>query len=964
MAPQPPDEVEALAAQHLAQLQAGQHPDRQALVRAHPELGSRLDHQLAVVEMMHQAGLSPRGGLSSLAPTEPPATIPPDLSTDQLPTLTAGDCPPSAPGRPDGLADYEILSELGRGGMGVVYQARQKSLNRLVALKMLRAGSDAGPETLARFRIEAEALASLQHPHIVHVHEVGTHDGCPFLALEYLDGGTLRDYLGGRPQPPPAAAALVETLARAMHVAHQRGIIHRDLKPANILLQKDEGSRMKDEPRQDPFSDASFILHPSAFVPKITDFGLAKRLAEGSPHSVTGSIVGTPSYMAPEQAEGRANQIGPPTDVYALGIILYEVLTGRLPFRGPSGLDTIKLVLSEEPLAPSRLCPRVPRDLETICLKCLAKEPGRRYATAQELADDLRRFRDGIPISARPVGPAERAWKWVRRRPALAALLSVCVLAALALTVVGITWSVQVRAERDRADHSLKVARQAIDDLYVKMASDRLFDEPQLEPLCQELLEKARTLYEELAQEDSTRPEVRRDIALAWFRLGDIYRLRDQHDPAEHAYGEAIARQQELCRTHPDEPGYRQDLANSHNWLGELLREGNRPADEARQHYEAALALQQELVRQFPTEPAYRLELARSHYNLGIVHKSANRLADAAASYDRAIELLTTLSQGRPVSPHVRQDLARALINRGALQRRARPREAARDCDRAIELLTGLHAEFPSRAAYKLELALAREHRGNIYWSAGGATDAQREYRAASALLEGLVADFSSRPRYKKKLGGALNNLGAALARAGDRPGAEQCWKRARTLFEKLAADYPRTADYHYLFAAMLGNLGWLRTEQKDWPAARRLIEKGIGELRAALAPNPQHPDYREELRNQYQDLAETLVQLGDHRAAALAAAKLAGVFPERAQDSYYAACFVARCVPLAGKDEEARAAYIERALKLLQRAVATAPPDLKRLPDEAQVFRPLAARPDFAPLLRALAKKPQRGSG
>jgi tetratricopeptide (TPR) repeat protein len=931
---QPLDEVEVLAAQFLTRLRAGEDPDREAVVRAHPHLGARLDRRLALVEMTYHVGLAPEGSARNSPHARWPSTLSPNLSPQQPRTVTADEGDSGAPGGSRDLGDYEIVCQLGQGGMGVVYKARQKSLNRLVALKMVRAGAHAGADLLARFYVEAEALASLHHPNIVQVHEVGTHDECPFLAMELLDGGSLSDSLADRAQPPAATAKLVETLARAVHAAHLRGVVHRDLKPANILFDR-EGQ------------------------PHVTDFGLAKRLAERKSHTVTGSVIGTPSYMAPEQAEGRTYQIGPPTDVYALGAILYEMLTGQPPFRGKTGIDTLKRVVSEEPTAPSRLRPKVPCDLETICLKCLSKEPARRYATALDLADDLRRYQDGAPIAARPVGLGERAWKWGKRRPTLAALLGVSLAAGAALAVVGISWAVQVRAERDRADRNLKVARRAIDDLYVKMASDRLFDEPQLDPLCRELLEKAQALYEDLAQENSSSTEVRRAVALAWFHLGDIHRLREQDEQAEQAYGEAIARQEELRRAHPEEPRYRQDLANSHNWLGELLREGNRPGNTAEQHYLAALELQQELAQQYPEEPLYRLELARSHYNLGIVQRNANRRAAAAMSYDRAVKLLSELRKGDSANANTRQDLARALINCAALHRLcARLPEAGRDGDRAIDLLTGLRAEFPNRAAYKFELAIARQNRGNVFWDLGRHGDAQRQHREALTLLDGLVADYSGRRRYRMKLGNALKNLGASLASAGNRPGAEQCWNRARALFEALAREYPKDADYHGLLGMTLGNLGWLRSEQDKLPEARRLIGRGIAEVQAALAPNPQHPDYRHELRNQYQDLAEICVQLGDHAAAADAATKLANVFPERGLDSYYAACFVARCVPLAPKKGKTATAYVERALRLLRRTIASPSPDLKRLAKEPQYFQPLARHPDFAEVMRALEKK------
>jgi len=343
---------------------------------------------------------------------------------------------PAATAAPPQVPGYEILGELGRGGMGVVYKARQLKLNRVVALKMIRAGGESEPKDLARFREEAEAVARLQHPNIVQVYDVGESAGRPYFAMEFVNGGSLVQHLHGDPQPIFAAARLVETLAQAVDAVHRQGVVHRDLKPANVLLQQVAAT----EPATAP-SGSSARLPATAFVPKITDFGLAKRLDQQSLSSGShiGEVIGTPSYMAPEQASGKTAPVGAAADVYALGTILYEMLTGRPPFKGATTLDTIVQVLHEEPIRPSRFRAKVPRDLETICLKCLEKEPARRYASALDLAEDLRRFRRGSPIRARPVGPLEWAWKWARRHPAAATLL----LGALLVTVLGfagVTW--------------------------------------------------------------------------------------------------------------------------------------------------------------------------------------------------------------------------------------------------------------------------------------------------------------------------------------------------------------------------------------------------------------------------------------------------------------------------------------------------------------------------------------------
>ncbi len=357
--------------------------------------------------------------------------------------VAAGGLPPSVPG-------YEVLGELGRGGMGVVYKARQRNLDRLVALKMLHGGR-ADPRERARFQAEAEAVARLQHPNIVQVHEVGECDGRPFFSMEFCAGGSLATRLAGTPLPISEAAALVETLARAVQHAHQHGVVHRDLKPSNVLLQRDEGRGMRDEGRT-ASSDSSLIPLPSSLLPKITDFGLAKRLDGGPGASATGGqtaedvILGTPPYMAPEQAAGRSKDVAGSADVYALGAMLYECLTGRPPFKAATAMETLWQVLHQDPASVGQLNPAVPRDLQTICLKCLEKDPRRRYRTAEEVADDLRRFLERKPIQARPASAVERALKWARRRPAVAALLVVC---TMAFALVSWQLSVVVRADRE-----------------------------------------------------------------------------------------------------------------------------------------------------------------------------------------------------------------------------------------------------------------------------------------------------------------------------------------------------------------------------------------------------------------------------------------------------------------------------------------------------------------------------------
>ncbi|GIW80305.1 MAG: hypothetical protein KatS3mg105_2112 [Gemmatales bacterium] len=404
--------VELIYAEFVTREHLGQKPNPADFCRRYPRWAGELREQLRIHELMSQC-LDASVGQTATWPVE----------TGEKPLQQDG-----ISGRE--FAHYVIEHELGRGANAVVYLARDRNLDRHVAIKVLLSGPHASKVQIERLRQEAHLVADLQHPNFVQVYEIGTHDGWFFAALEYVTGTTLQEKLSHGPLPPSSAAQLVATIARAMHVAHQHGIIHRDIKPANILLTQD-GS------------------------PKIADLGLAKQVFDDAEQTGSNTIVGTPSFMAPEQA-GKTRYLGPATDVYSMGAVLYYALTGRAPFEGSNAIETIQQLVHEEPLPPRRLRPGIPRDLEIICLKCLRKEPYQRYATALALAEDLERFLQNRPIEARPVSDVERLWLWAKRRPLVAGLTLLLLAAAICIFAGGWWYNDHLKRALNQAKEQLE----------------------------------------------------------------------------------------------------------------------------------------------------------------------------------------------------------------------------------------------------------------------------------------------------------------------------------------------------------------------------------------------------------------------------------------------------------------------------------------------------------------------------
>ena len=760
--------------------------------------------------------------------TEPPAPartvayVPPDLR-DTVPAPGATEVPADWPEVPG----YEIQGVLGRGAMGVVYLARQCGLNRPVALKMILAGAHAGAEERARFQSEAEAAARLQHPDIVQIHEVGEHDGRPFLSLEYVGGGGLDRKIAGTPQPPRRAAELVERLARAMHHAHEHGVIHRDLKPANVLLTPEGG-------------------------PKISDFGLAKRLEDDSGHTQSGTIIGTPSYMAPEQAAGRAKEVGPAADVYALGAVLYELLAGRAPFRGASFLETVEQVRTQEPVPPTQFQPQVPRDLETVCLKCLQKEPRQRYASALDLADDLGRFLAGEPVRARPVSAAGRLWRWCRRNPRTAALSAavVLLLAAIALTSSALAWRLKKEKDateqaRELADRNARAAQEnaAAADAQRRVAErNAQLAKDQHAEAVREMATLVEKLDGRLRQQAAARPdpEVRalRDdllgtamktlgvmgrqihdsgvssftMVLACQQLGDLFRQHGQGEEAMREYREGCDRVEQVVREQPGLDQARGNLALMLARMGDISLDWAGDPRAARDSYRRALDVQRALAAH-PGNGFYK-PFDHKRLQSGYLVKLGTadlRLGDPAAARAELLEaraLRREWSAGEPQNVSAKSFLAEAHYVLGDAQWRLGEARAADDSfAEALRLCAELCATFPKAGDFKLDLATVDGAYGDVQLRRGQAAEARKRYEKGGEVVEALAAADPENVPYQEFQALTYDRLGTALRRLGDAQ-ADSFVQHALRLHARLAETDPKNVAYRAGLAVALARGG------------------------------------------------------------------------------------------------------------------------------------------------------------
>ncbi|QJW99398.1 serine/threonine-protein kinase [Frigoriglobus tundricola] len=722
----------------------------------------------------HTQRCPPPDGPSSDTAFLPPAPDPPSLTraSEYVPERPVVTLSVELPG-------FEILSELGRGGMGVVYKARQRSLNRLVALKVILGGPLASIEDKARFRIEAEAAARLHHPNIVQVFDVGECAGFSYIALELVEGDNLRKWQGGQPVEPQLAARLVSAVARGVQHAHEQGIVHRDLKPANILLapvpDANPDSGGGSESRAGALPSGSLSRAPSGargplpVAPKVTDFGLAKPLEGGTDLTLTGVACGTPNYMAPEQVRGKASGLA--VDVYGLGAVLFELLAGRPPFVGADAAEVLIRILRTQPAGVRKFVRGVPRDLEVIVAKCLEKDPARRYPSARDVADDLERYLAGKPIAARPVGPAERAWRWVKRNPVVAGFLVVstfgCALTgalALALARSGsdqrgaraaaesaradaevarelakaeAAHAVAQRAEADsaraRSEAHLRIAREVIRASFGELSGHPRFEDEDFRHARQTLIAQVRPVPRCGGPATPNAPEWLDDITGVSHWLGFLEYLNGNQAGAAAEYRTAAAAAGRWAQLEPQrpEPRARQvdALVNAGN---ALFNSGQFDASEA--CYRDAATIMDAVVAERPESASFRQQAVHARGQLAHVLRATNRPERAEESARQELDRATDLVRVCGDAVDNLRPLAAANASlAGALELRQKWDEADRHFVEAIATRDRVRkaAVGPRYAVDYASAVLAHAN----FLNARGHHD-----RAADAFLEAVAA--------------------------------------------------------------------------------------------------------------------------------------------------------------------------------------------------------------------------------
>jgi serine/threonine protein kinase/Flp pilus assembly protein TadD len=806
--------------------------------------------------------------------------------------------PPSAPGAEDTTAGprppaggprYRILRPHARGGLGQVSVARDEQLRREVALKEIRPERGADPGVRQRFLAEAEITGQLQHPGVVPVYalEEGD-DGRPHYAMRFVEGKTLAEAIA-KYHAAPTPLAFRDLLQRFVSVcrtvayAHSQGVLHRDLKPANVML-GDYGEtlvvdwglakRLGRPPGGGPVAkgpEGSFpATVPTPIEPQTVDY-----LPPGGGNgglTEAGQVLGTPAYMAPEAAAGRVAEIGPAADVYALGAILYELLTGRAPYRGTSLEDVLGQVRQGPPAPPSGLRRGVPRALEAVCLKAMARAIPDRYAGAAEMAGEVDRWLADEPVAAYREPLLARLARWGRRHRPVVAGAAVLLLTAVVALAAGI---VAVNHQRDQKEEALAAetkrraqARAALDAMSSLVIGEWLAKQKELLPEHKKFLRNALAWYEEFAQDTRQDEKSRAGVAEAFARVGQIRLRLGQAKDAEAAYRRSQELYAQLAADSPNRPNYRQALVKSHNGLGSLLNYTGRPK-EAEKAYRTALALSQELAANFSTRPEYSRDLAMTQTNLGSLLKDTDRFKEAKAAYDAALALYHQLAAKFPKRPDYRWELAIAHNNLGLLLAdTGRFLDAEAAYRATLGLVKRLAAEFPNQPDYSLELASTYNNLGRVLGDTGRPKRAEKAFREAIVIYKELVAGFPNRPGYREDLATSYNALGALLWGTGRPQAAETPLRQALVLRKQLAADFTNRPNFRWLLADSYNNLGVLLQDTGRPKAAETAYRAALKLIQLLADKFPKRHIYRSRLADGHNNVGTVLQKTGRLEAA------------------------------------------------------------------------------------------------
>lgn len=795
--------IELIYAEFLALEEAGRFSDANSWLDKFPEHRVRLERLLKLHDFLSADKVESLGGLAS-------STGANERSPEQDVALQP-------------FAKYELLDEIGRGGMGIVYRARQQGLGRVVALKVLRS-IESHPKVRQRFQQEAETVASLQHPNIVQVIEISLESGKEFLSMEFLSGGSLEAKLEQRAWSNHDIAALIQTLAQAIHYAHERGIIHRDLKPANILFTAEN-------------------------TPKIVDFGLAKRLQDELSGSVTGGVLGTPCYMSPEQAVGNETPIGFSTDVYSLGVVLYQMLTKRLPFEGKTAIETLRWIVDRECEAPSKLVPSVPRDLETVCLKCLAKSPSDRYATAQELAEDLERFLDHQPIRARRAGWLELAGRKIKRHPQVAALAASIVVVGLGASTLLYYQSQEVdQLARENAQHqkseahlrervneaeiayeeSLRKARASVKE-WTQLGL-RLDNDPGMDGLRRKAFEDAIAYYRECLTTDNVDDSIRFEAAIAAIQAAHFHADIGEYKSSET---ELRAAEQWLGEL-PVEPRVKLYQADVQVILANVLRRMDR-WDESQQSYEKAIEIGKDLLSVAPNNTGHLIRQSNALVNLCVVHKFRGKWDESLKTYLQAMNLSTKAATIR-----AKRTVPDFLLESTQVELQELPKALDKVTDYLSDMCEKLSAEDPgtlkalAQENYLPEIALCLDDAGQVFENKTQVLLAEKSYREAIRLRKLTQSLAQENRRIDQFLARSETNLGKLLFDNDRFEESRMSLDAANSIYISLVKDFPERMDYRTEWTVCLITLAKCSHNKEDYRQAAHYAELAIQQLQFA----------------------------------------------------------------------------------------------------------------------------------